>query len=133
MTSTLTEVAVSSLLIVLVDTIWLALFMLGHFEKLVKNVQCDKEMSARAYVVVIAYVFLCLGFYLFIVREDKGYFHAFILGLVIYGVYESTNFAIFKDWTFKTFVIDTLWGGVLYTVCLFLYKALENNVFNKVK
>ena len=56
---------------------------------------------------------------LFVLKDKKTPLHAVILGLCIYGVYESTNLAIFEKWDFETLVIDTLWGGVLLKLQFF--------------
>jgi uncharacterized membrane protein len=37
-----------------------------------------------------------------------------IFGFVLYGLYETTTYALLKKWRIKTMVIDTLWGGLLY-------------------
>jgi uncharacterized membrane protein len=60
------------------------------------------------------YVFLVLGLYYFIIREGRPIWDAFVLGLVIYGVYELTNYSIIKKWRVQTVIQDTLWGGVLF-------------------
>lgn len=48
---------------------------------------------------------------------------AFLLGLVIYGVYETTTYSVLKNWKISTVITDTLWGGVLfYLTTFFTYK-----------
>ncbi len=70
--------------------------------------------------VFMCYMLLILGFNYFIIRDMKQdekkpmkILDAFVLGILIYGVYETTNLAILKDWTMKTVMIDTLWGGIV--------------------
>jgi uncharacterized membrane protein len=46
---------------------------------------------------------------------------ALILGLLSYGIYNATNLATIREWTLSTFVIDTVWGGI---VCLTAYSLL---------
>jgi uncharacterized membrane protein len=41
---------------------------------------------------------------------------AVILGVVIYGVYESTSYALFKKWNLNLAIMDTLWGGALFGI-----------------
>ena len=36
--------------------------------------------------------------------------YGMFIGLIIYGVYNGTNFAIFKNYPLKVSIIDTLWG-----------------------
>jgi uncharacterized membrane protein len=38
---------------------------------------------------------------------------ALILGLMAYGTYEFTSYAIMRDWHWTMVATDTLWGGVL--------------------
>jgi len=36
-----------------------------------------------------------------------------LMGLVIYGVYDLTNFAVLRGWTLKVTVLDIVWGTVV--------------------
>jgi uncharacterized membrane protein len=45
---------------------------------------------------------------------------AFLLGLVIYGVYETTNWALFSKWSPMSVIIDTLWGGILFAATTYV-------------
>ena len=38
---------------------------------------------------------------------------AVILGLMAYGTYEFTSYAIMKDWSLRMVITDVTWGGVL--------------------
>jgi uncharacterized membrane protein len=51
---------------------------------------------------------------------------AFLFGLVIYGVYETTNIATFKKWSPFVAILDTLWGGVLMAATTFITYKLSN-------
>lgn len=33
-----------------------------------------------------------------------------LMGLLVYGVYEFTNYALLKDWKLSVLVVDMLWG-----------------------
>lgn len=61
-----------------------------------------------------SYLMLVFALYYFILRERRGVKDAFVLGFVIYMIYELTNKAIFADWTWEMVVIDGLWGGILF-------------------
>ena len=39
-----------------------------------------------------------------------------LVGLVVYGVFNTTNFAINKDWSLKLACLDTLWGMVVCSI-----------------
>jgi len=64
----------------------------------------------------LCYIFLVIGLNYFILEKKKSIWDAFLLGLVIYGVYETTNYAIFDKWQTMMVVIDTLWGGILFAL-----------------
>jgi len=49
---------------------------------------------------------------------------AFILGATTYGIYEFTNMALFKDWDYKMAMIDTLWGGILYSLSTYIIRTI---------
>lgn len=73
-------------------------------------------LQIRPLGAVICYPLLIAGLYYFILRTRRPISDAFFLGIVIYGVYESTTYALFKQWKLKTLIIDTLWGGILFAL-----------------
>jgi len=62
---------------------------------------------------VLCYLFLVLGLYYFILVPNRPLIDAFLLGIMVYGVYETTNYASLKRWRASLVAMDTLWGGVL--------------------
>jgi uncharacterized membrane protein len=63
---------------------------------------------------VLCYALLIFGLYYFIIKDRRPVIDAMILGFVIYGVYETTTYALLKKWKLQTMMIDTLWGGILF-------------------
>lgn len=63
---------------------------------------------------IACYAFLIFGLYYFILRTRRSILDAFLLGIVIYGVYETTSYALLKKWKPSIVLMDTLWGGVLF-------------------
>jgi uncharacterized membrane protein len=63
--------------------------------------------------------------YYFILTKSKDsknkVLDAFLLGICIYGVYETTNYATLKKWPIRMLVVDTLWGGVLFALTTIIY------------
>lgn len=66
------------------------------------------------------YILMIFGLNYFILQERRSPFDAFLLGLVIYGVYETTSLAVLREWRLTTVLIDTLWGGVLFGATTYL-------------
>ena len=69
---------------------------------------------------LICYALLIFGLYYFIIRQHKPVKDAVLLGLLVYGVFETTNYALLKNWHMKTMMVDTLWGGILLGLTTFL-------------
>ena len=46
---------------------------------------------------------------------------AVILGSLIYGIFDATNLALFDKWTIDLFIIDVIWGGILFGLSTYLY------------
>ena len=93
----------------------------------------------------VCYIIIVLGLYYFVLRHiivpnatsaaasiqtmriGDGVRAAFFLGILVYGVYETTTLAILRNWSPMTAVIDTTWGGTLFALSAYLfykYKAL---------
>jgi len=62
---------------------------------------------------IMCYICLVSGLYYFIIRKHESPWTAFLLGLFVYGVFETTSYSILKNWKIQTVIVDTLWGGVL--------------------
>ena len=75
---------------------------------------------------LLCYGLLIGALYYFILRPRKPVLDAFIFGICIYGVYETTSYALLRDWRLQTVAMDTLWGGVLMastTAIVYTFKA----------
>ena len=95
------------------------------FKKQIENVQ-KTSFSMNYFGATFAYILLIIGLYWFIIKENRSLLDAFILGFVIYGVYEGTSKALLKNWDYKTIVIDTLWGGTLMVLTTLIVYRLRN-------
>ncbi len=115
------------IIIFLIDLIYLKT-VAAHFNTLIMKIQ-KSDMIIKKIPAVFCYIFLSLGLNQFIIKENRDSKQAFILGLVIYGVYETTNMALFKDWDIKTVLLDTIWGGILFYLSSYVYY----NFFKKSK
>ena len=117
------DIVKTALVLTILDSIYLRTFG-GKFGEMIKNIQ-GSEMKFRMSGAILAYFFLIIGLYLIIIRDKKPIWMAFILGLVIYGVYEGTNYAIIDNWKPWPVVLDTLWGGILFALSTWiLYKYM---------
>ena len=94
------------------DSIYISLNY-SFFRNLYQSVQ-GSPLIIRMTGAVICYAILTGLLYYFIVLPRRSVFDAFLLGVGVYGVYDSTNYATLKSWSLKMMVMDTLWGGILF-------------------
>uniref|UniRef100_A0A6C0EUH6 DUF2177 family protein n=1 Tax=viral metagenome TaxID=1070528 RepID=A0A6C0EUH6_9ZZZZ len=98
--------------------------MKDFFDKQISLVQ-GSGIKLNMYAAILCYVALVFGLYYFIIKDGRSIYEAFLLGIVIYSVYDLTTLALLKNWSVKTAIIDTLWGGILFTLTtLAVYKLL---------
>ena len=102
----------SSIFILLYDSIYLKLFK-NYFAGQVKSIQ-NSPISLNISAVMLSYLFIIIGFNYFVLGYNMSLSDSFLLGIIIYGIYETTNWAIFKNWSVLSVIIDTLWGGCLF-------------------
>lgn len=112
-----------SFILVIIDSIYLKL-VYKFLNKQIKFIQSSK-ISVDIPSAILCYLFLSLGFYYFIVKKKSTNLDAFLLGLLIYGVYETTNKAMLKDWKWETVIFDTMWGGTLFFLVNVIYNKLN--------
>jgi uncharacterized membrane protein len=103
---------VAAIIFVILDGIYLNLIK-GYFNKQIKNIQ-GSDIEINVIATGITYIILIFGLNYFIIRRNRSVQDAALLGFIIYGVYEFTNMALFKNWSILTVIIDTTWGTVLF-------------------
>ena len=117
---------VSAIVLVLLDSIYLNAIK-DFFGKQVRKVQ-GSPLKINYTGAILCYIILVLGINYFIIYQNKSVLDAFLLGLLIYGVYETTNYALFSNWSFTTVMIDSIWGGILFALTTYItFYFLFNN------
>ena len=108
-----------------IDYIWLGVVM----SKFYKN---ELGMLARVsngsltpvfWAAAIVYVLIPLGAVLFALPRvsqenpiSTALLWGFIYGIVLYGVYDMTNYALVNKWSLKMSIVDIIWGGAINSV-----------------
>ena len=118
----LKNIILLAVIFVLVDAGFLYL-MRNNFQNMVNKIQ-GSPLKMKLIPTLACYIILVASLYYFVIYKKGSYCDAFLLGFFIYGVYETTNMAIFKDWSLKVGLIDLSWGGFLFLITTYLYKNL---------
>jgi len=112
------KILLSALIFVFIDSVYLN-FIKNYFYNQVKLVQ-GTPIKINFLATIMCYIFLIIGINYFIIGPKRSLKDAFLLGLVIYGVFETTNMALFTNWSWLTVFMDTLWGGILFALTTFI-------------
>lgn len=111
---------IASFVFILMDALWLRVIARSLYKNqmgaLLRS-QPNWWMAACAYLLMVA------GFVWFVfpqVQMTRSIMQVLQcgarFGVILYGVYECTNYAILAEWPLRLVVIDTIWGGLLYAV-----------------
>jgi uncharacterized membrane protein len=109
---------ISAIIFVFIDSAYLYLIK-NYFASQVKIVQ-GSPMKLNLTATLICYLILIFGINYFIIQPNRSAKDAFLLGLLIYGV-----LALFTKWAWLTVIMDTLWGGVLFSVTTSIVKVIK--------
>lgn len=116
------NIIISAIVMLVLDGVYLTSIS-STFKNMIKNIQ-GSDMGFRLAPVIICYIALIIGLNYFILNSGKSkedmIRDAIILGLVIYTVYETTNYALIDKWELKVALMDSIWGGALFGLTTFI-------------
>lgn len=119
----LKQLTIIASIMLLLDSIYLATVG-SSFSRMIQAIQ-GSPIQIQYGSVAVCYSLLVGALYYFIIKDKKNAINAFLLGIVIYGVYDTTNYATIKNWKLHLAVIDTIWGGLLfYLTSIIVYRLL---------
>lgn len=112
MYNVLKKIGLITVLLLVLDATFISSNM-KMFKRQIQNVQ-HSGLSLNIYGAIPCYILMIFGLYYFIIREHRSIMDAVLLGFLVFGVYDTTNYSTFKNWSLITVIIDTLWGGFLF-------------------
>ena len=122
----LAQLVVSSVVMLVLDAIFIYansnMFISQVFDVQRSPLKLNYAGAAFTYVLLI----FAVNYFILIPKKSVG--DAFLLGVVIYGVFEGTNYTMLKSWRPLTVMVDTLWGGTLMASTTFLTRTLLKKI-----
>ena len=113
----------TSIILLSLDFIYISLLK-NYFNHQVQLVQ-GTPLQLNIVPTICCYILLSLGIYYFVINKNLSYLDSFYLGIFVYGIYDLTTMALFKNWKLTTVVMDTLWGGILFVLVKFLLQKIK--------
>ena len=101
-------------------------FVQANMIKMISSIQ-QTPMKINLSYFVLCYLFLTFAIYYFIIKERKPTIDAFLLGLTVYAIYELTNASIFTKWKNWVILVDSIWGGILFSLVTIIYRYFYRN------
>lgn len=115
--------AIGAVVFMVLDGIWLGMLMKSFYrDQLAPIVRlADGGMAPNWPAAFVVYILLGAGIALFVIPRAStissaaGY--GAMLGLVVYGVYDFTNYSTLRQWPFVLVLVDVAWGIVASAAC----------------
>uniref|UniRef100_A0A6C0BKV7 DUF2177 family protein n=1 Tax=viral metagenome TaxID=1070528 RepID=A0A6C0BKV7_9ZZZZ len=104
-----------AVLIFMIDIPWLY-FTSKIAGEMFRKIQGHK-ITMKLVPSIIVYLVLS-----YLATIPKSAMDAFLLGLTVYAVYDFTNLATLTHYTTQFAILDSLWGGVLFTLVFYAMK-----------
>jgi len=112
----------------IIDMSFLSLIVDYVWKDMIKDIQIS-PFKPNLKFILIPYLLITLAIVIFVLPNIKtqsimkdSLIYGGLLGLIIYGVFDSTNLILFTRYNISTSIIDTLWGITLFTIVTFLSK-----------
>ena len=112
---------ISSLILIILDFLWLGGFMGKRYSIMIPKIQGSK-MEPNMLYAFFSYLLMLIGLNVFVlpnlnikninIKDCLKY--GFLFGIVLYGVYDFTTATVIKNWNIKLALVDVLWGGIVY-------------------
>lgn len=111
------------MLFCLMDYIWLGVVGKGLYLENVGSMLLVHQQTISPRLLPAAFVYLLFAIMLWLIvlplaqsNIKMSFAYGALVGFVIYGIYDMTNLAVFKDWTTTIAIIDWCWGTFLCSV-----------------
>ncbi len=113
----------TAITILLMDIIWLKYIAGGFFTKHLETIgrfNADGTFNVELKAAALVYVTMIAAIIVFVVPRASNSLEAAmyggLMGLVLYAVFDGTNLAILKDWSWNFAAVDIAWGTFLCAV-----------------
>lgn len=121
---------VAGLVFIALDALWLGLIARSLYQK---ELGALMRPQPNWWIAGCVYLLMVAGFIWFVFPPVmmmrsllKAVQYGARFGVVLFGVYEFTNYATLVGWSSKLVLIDTIWGGILYAAASAAIYYLRN-------
>ena len=123
MGETIKFAALGALAFMLLDGVWLGVVMKNFYRTQLAPIVrlADGGIAPNWPAAVVVYVLLGTGIALFVIPRAPtaplAAAYGALFGLVVYGVYDFTNYSTLRQWPFVLTIADVAWGTAASAAC----------------
>jgi len=108
--------------LVLLDLLWIGFVASGLYRNQIGHLLniVDGQMVVNVPAAVATWAVIVTGVQLFVLprASGTGSIPSFVLwgalfGLIVYAVYDLTNYAVIKNWPLTVTIVDIVWGALV--------------------
>ncbi len=116
------------------DLTWLGILMAGFYKAELGPLarRAGEALAPVWWAALVVYLLIPLGIVLFVVPRVSLHHPAAlalgwgcIYGLILYGVYDLTNYSLLSRWPWRMTVVDIAWGGFICAVTSYVAVRLD--------
>ena len=126
-----------SVVLIFLDFMWISFNMTAYSNTILKiqksALEPRLEHTIIAYIIIyFSVIYVAIPFTVLNIKKGeaienkllKSLMYGGAVGFSIYGIYNFTSLAIYKDMDVSVGIMDTLWGTTLYTLTTFAFLLL---------
>src|SRR4051812_42187065 len=131
MGQTLKLAALGAVVFMVLDAVWLGVVMKDFYRTQLAPVVrlADGAIAPNWPAAVAVYVLLGTGIALFVVPRAPtlplAAAYGALFGLVVYGVYDFTNYSTLRQWPLTLALADLSWGAVASAACAVAVRIVD--------
>ena len=112
------------LLYMFMEYLWISTMTPLFYQIVFSDIQ-KSPMKPNMMYAILAYVLIIMTIMYICVPLSTTYKHTWLafgmVGLCVYGIYNTTNAAVFKNYPLDMVLIDTMWGFVCFSILGIMY------------
>ena len=106
------------------EYVWISSMTPLLYKQVFSDIQ-RAPMKPNMTYAMMAYVLILISIVYICIPLSKVYSHAWIafglVGLCLYGIYNTTSAAVFTKYPLDMVIIDTLWGFICFSILGLMY------------
>ena len=127
----LKQLAIVLILYIFFDSIWFAASVPSVYIPQLTKIQGEiPNFMLKMHGGLFAWFLLALGMVVFVLPKvnsaTEAAFYGFLYGLIVYGIYNGTNYVVFNKYDYKIFLPDLIWGTFASTLIASIMFKFKN-------